>query len=104
MDEKTFSMRLSQLRTQKGVTARKMSLDIGQNEGYINNIESKRVFPSMAVFFVICEYLNIKPSEFFSEENQSPAEITAITKNLKKLNRKQLDHIADIIEDLTVIH
>lgn len=38
MDEKAFSLRLSKLRERKGVSARDMSLSIGQNPGYINNI------------------------------------------------------------------
>ena len=37
MDEKDFSLRLAQLREKKGVSARDMSLSIGQNPGYINN-------------------------------------------------------------------
>ena len=40
-----FSNRLSKLRTQKGVSARDMSLSIGQNPGYINNIETGKTFP-----------------------------------------------------------
>ena len=36
MEEKDFALRLAQLRTKKGVSAREMSLAIGQNQGYIN--------------------------------------------------------------------
>ena len=36
--------RLAQLRVQKGVSAREMSLALGQNTGYISNIESGLVF------------------------------------------------------------
>ena len=39
MDIKEFSQRLSELRINKDVSARDMSLSIGQNHGYINNIE-----------------------------------------------------------------
>lgn len=35
MYEKEFSQRLAQLRLQKGISARDMSLSIGQNPGYI---------------------------------------------------------------------
>jgi len=38
MEEKDFALRLAQLREKKGVSARDMSLYIGQNQGYINNI------------------------------------------------------------------
>ena len=40
MYEEQFSKRLTELRTQKGVSARDMSLSIGQNPGYIRAIES----------------------------------------------------------------
>lgn len=40
MTERDFSLRLSRLREEKGVSARDMSLSMGQNPGYINNIES----------------------------------------------------------------
>ena len=39
--------RLAQLRVQKGVSAREMSLSLGQNTGYISNIESGKTLPSM---------------------------------------------------------
>ena len=44
-----FAERLIQLRTNKGVSARDMSLSLGQNPGYINNIESGKALPSMSV-------------------------------------------------------
>ena len=55
MYEDNFSRRLTYLRVQKGVSARDMSLSIGQNPGYINNIETGKSLPSMTNFFYICE-------------------------------------------------
>lgn len=72
MTEKEFSLRLAQLRSEKGVSARDMSLSIGQNASYINNIENGKALPSMTGFFYICEYLNITPGEFFDAENKNP--------------------------------
>lgn len=66
MYEEFFSRRLAQLRAQKGVSAREMSLAIGQNSSYINRIENQRAFPSMQGFFYICEYLGITPGAFFA--------------------------------------
>lgn len=59
--EKYFYERLSKLRSQKNVSARDMSLSIGQSENYINSIENKRMLPSMMGFFYICEYFGIHP-------------------------------------------
>ena len=61
-----FAKRLSELRTQKGVSARDMSLSLGQNPTYIHKIENGTALPSMMGFFYICEYLNIEPSDFFA--------------------------------------
>ena len=61
-----FPSRLAELRIQRGVSARDMSLSLGQSESYINKIENKRTLPSMAGFIYICEYLGITPQEFFN--------------------------------------
>ena len=62
--------RISELRLLKGVSAREMSLDIGQSEGYINSIENKRTLPSMSMFLFICDYLGVTPAEFFEPGNR----------------------------------
>ena len=66
MYETEFAQRLAQLRIQKGISARDMSLSIGQNPGYINTIENGKSFPTMTSFFYICEFLNVSPQEFFT--------------------------------------
>ena len=70
MNEKDFSLRLAKLRERMGVSARDMSLSIGQNPGYINNIETGKSMPSLAGIFYICDYLEITPSEFFDLERK----------------------------------
>ena len=54
----------------------------------------------MTGFFYICEYLNITPSEFFDTESTNPEKINNIVKDLKKLNDKQLDTIANLIKEI----
>ena len=86
MYENEFQTRLAQLREKKGVSARDMSLSIGQNAGYIHNIENGKSKPSITGFFYICEYLNVSPSEFFETESTNPEKVNAIIKDLKKLD------------------
>ena len=93
-----FSERLTQLRMEKGVSARDMSLSLGQSESYINKIENKRTMPSMTGFFYICEYLKISPSAFFDSDNEDPAQLQALTTDLKKLNAKDQEAIHHIIK------
>ena len=61
MLEQEFSERLTKLRLKKGVSARDMSLTLGQSESYINRIESQKMLPSMSVFFYICDNFGITP-------------------------------------------
>ena len=100
MYEENFPIRLSNLRLQKGVSARDMSLSIGQNPGYINNIESGKALPSMSSFFFICEYLEITPMDFFDFDSKEPERLSELVTNLKKLDIKQLENISSIVEAL----
>ena len=52
MTKEQFAERLSKLRINKGVSARDMSLSIGQSAGYINNIENGVNLPSMTFSFI----------------------------------------------------
>ena len=100
MDGKDFSLRIATLRTKKGVSARDMSLSMGQNPGYINNIESGKSLPSLLGIFYICDYLKITPSELFDTDVENPEKLKGIVEDLRHLNDKQLDTIATLVKDL----
>ena len=95
-----FSERLTQLRIEKGVSARDMSLSLGQSESYINKIENRRTMPSMAGFFYICEYLNITPQEFFDTQTPSPAKSAELAQLFGRLSPSQADHVLLLLKDL----
>lgn len=101
MYDEDFQARLSKLRNEKGVSARDMSLSIGQNPGYIHNIENGKALPSMSVFFFICDYLGISPSEFFDVDNSNPGKLKPIIEKMKTLDDEQLDGIAAIVNGMT---
>lgn len=100
MYEEDFPIRLVKLRTLKGVSAREMSLAIGQNPSYINNIESGKALPSMSGFFFICEYLGITPQEFFDTESSAPEELRILTDKLKRLDPEQIKTISTLVDGL----
>ena len=100
MYEEKFALRLTELRNQKKVSARDMSLSIGQNPGYINNIESGKSLPSMTSFFYICEYLGISPQEFFDTDAKQPVELQQLFSNIKKLTNNQLNCISLLVAEL----
>lgn len=97
MYEALFYERLSSLRIDKGVSARDMSLTLGQSAGYINSLENQKAYPSMQVFFYICEFLGVTPSEFFDPDNKHPQEYKEIIEALNKLDRETLEQIKAII-------
>ncbi len=66
---KDFSDRLRFLRNKRKISAREMSIALGQNVNYINLIENGKRFPSLQGFFAICEYLKISPAAFFDSES-----------------------------------
>lgn len=96
-----FYKRLTELRIQKGVSARDMSLSLGQSESYINKIENRRTLPSLTGFIYICEYFEITPQEFFNTDNAAPQRTREIIKELEKLSPEQAEHILLLVKDLT---
>lgn len=92
--------RITQLRMKKGVSARDMSLSLGQNSNYINQIESKKALPSLSGLFYICEYFDITPQQFFDEGNPYPEELADLMKELKKLDATALTHIIGLVKEL----
>ena len=89
MFEDLFYDRLIKLRERKGVSAREMSLAIGQSPGYINGLENRNGFPSMQVFFYICEYLDVTPSEY-----------REMQKDMEALDEKSRQNVLAIIKGL----
>lgn len=100
MYEEFTQKRIAQLRMQKEVSARDMSLSLGQNNSYINQIENKKALPSLQGLFYICEYLGITPQEFFDEGNLHPGQIAELVEDMKQLDETALTHIAGLVKEL----
>lgn len=100
MTEKDFSLRLAKLREEKGVSARDMSLSMGQNPGYINNIKSGKSMPSLSGIFYICEYLGITPKDFFDTDTASPSKANELYAIAKGLSNEQLDNLIALAKGL----
>lgn len=98
--DKKFSERLAKLRTEKGISARDMSLSLGQSAGYINNIENGKNYPSMAVFMYICEYLEITPKDFFDYETENPKLSKELIDEIKHLDYAETNHVLEIVRDI----
>ena len=75
-----------------------MSLSLGQNNSYINQIENKKALPSLQGLFYICEYFGITPHQFFDTDTAYPAQISDLVEDLKKLDSPTLDHISALVK------
>ena len=99
-NEKLFAKRLEQLRIEKNVSAREMSLSLGQNSSYINRIENGKAFPSLSLFFYICDYLQISPMDFFNDEQNNFYQTGELIREIKKLTGQQAQHLLAVMKDI----
>lgn len=102
MDAKFIQDRISFLRTKKGISEYKMSLDLGHSKGYIQSISSGKSFPSVPELLYICEYLGVTPKEFFDEESNNPQlvqELYNLTKDMPEEDIKVLINTAERLNE-----
>ena len=100
LPKKEFGERLARLRIEKGVSAREMSLAIGQHHGFICNIENGNNYPSMQAFFYICEYLGVTPVEFFDLDTAAPTKLGHLMEKMKHLKGEQLKLLESVIDNM----
>lgn len=95
--------RLTQLRMEKDVSARKMSLDLHLSESYMAQVERGIMLPSMDVFLSICEYFDVTPLQFFNEGNGGKAPSKAVMDAcdmLAEMPERWQCHVIGIINSL----
>jgi len=100
MWDKESSLRLAQIRTRRNISARQMSIDLGQSENYITNIENNTSNPSMKMIVNICKYFDISIDEFFEYRTVNSPKLYEAINGLKELDESDFEHIAAIIKRL----
>ena len=90
MDDRFVRNRISELRTKKGVSEYKMSLDLGHSKSYIQSISSGKALPSFSEFLFICDYLGVTPKEFFDADTKEPQLVCKLTELAKNLTTDDL--------------
>ena len=101
MKENFFCDRLRYLRNERKISAREMSLALGQNETYINKIETGQRSVSMEGFLKICNFLQISPATFFDDTIQNTRiDTQELLSTFRKLNSNQADYLFALIKDL----
>ena len=100
--EEFFRDRLRFLRNERKISAREMSLALGQNETYINKIETGKCTTTIASFLKICEYLQVTPEHFFSADVKNILNNDSeILKLFHKLTAYQSEYMFSFLKDLT---
>ncbi len=100
IDENYIANRIAALRSLMNVSARDMSISLGQSPNYINHIENHKAQPSMQMFLYICEYLKVTPKEFFDEDISAPALITELLTEAKRLDNEQLSSLIGFLKKI----
>ena len=101
MNMKFVRNRIAFLRTAKNISARELSLRLGQSVGYINHIEIGTSNPSIEMLFYICEELGVTMSEFFEEDNKYPLLVNEILQLSKTLNKSSLESVISVMKNLS---
>ncbi|EOS38455.1 hypothetical protein C808_02656 [Lachnospiraceae bacterium M18-1] len=102
MDKKYIADRITELRLKKNVSEYQMSLELGKNKGYIQNISSGRSLPSMTQFYEICQYFDITPQQFFDEELHNLPLYQKACDLLKQLDEDDMITIIPLLKRLTI--
>ena len=100
MDDRFVRNRISELRTKKGVSEYKMSLDLGHSKSYIQSISSGKALLSFSEFLFICDYLGVTPKEFFDADTKEPQLVCKLTELAKNLTTDDLAALITMAERL----
>lgn len=100
MEKEEFIKRLTELRINKGVSARDMSLSVGLNENYINRLENGAGLPKMETFFFLCDYLGVSPQDFFDIGTPDPIKTKKLYQEAHTLSSSQLDILLGMIREM----
>ena len=100
MNDKFIRDRISILRTKKGISEYKMSLDLGHSKRYVQSISAGRALPSLSEFLYICEYLGVTPKEFFDEETKDPQLVRELYNISLSLEKEDLEVLLSMAKRL----
>lgn len=101
MNEQFIRDRISVLRTKKGISEYKMSLDLGHSKSYIQSISSGKALPSMSEFLYICEYLGVTPREFFDTESDEPLLVSGLINKIRNMSADDLLALTSVADRMT---
>ena len=100
MDKKEFVFRLGTIRREKNLSARKLSLMVGMNGGYMSRLENGGEFyPSMDTFFEILDACDYTPEKFFYHDPKSYDKDMEILEKFKNLSSDKKEALLLLLKD-----
>ena len=99
--EQYLRERITALRSQKGVSEHRLSLELGKSGSYIRSITSGATMPSMKELFNIMVYFEVRPAEFFPGLQGTNTLRAALTEKLRELSDEDLEKVSLFIGWIT---
>ena len=99
-DAKIIRDRILELVEATDVSDREVSLGIGMNPNYINQLRRSKNpgYPKMQTFLDRCDYFRITPADFFFPTIDNPDIIAKVYKELSRIGTKEtLDKLVKIL-------
>lgn len=98
MDRQFIKERYARIRLAHNLSARRLSLELGQSREYINQIENGNALPSLEGLFNFCDYFNISLGEFFEEKFNFPVEYGQIIDELNKMDSQEINQVYEMLK------
>ena len=99
--ERYLRERITALRSQKGVSEHRLSLELGKSGSYIRSITSGATMPSMKELFNLMVYFEVSPAELFSGLQGKDTLRTVLVEKLRELSDTDLEKVSLFIEWIT---
>lgn len=99
--EKYLRDQITKLRSQKGISEYRLSLELGKSGSYIRSITSGATMPSMKELFNIMAYFEVSPPEFFSGLKEKNSLRAALEEKLQQLSNEDLEKVSLFISWIT---
>lgn len=104
MYKKLLQDRLLEIRLANKKSERGLSLDLGHNSNYCNDIANGRALPSMSEFFYICEYFGITPKDFFDNDEKMSLTKQKAKRIIDQLEDSDIDSLMFVLEKFVNAH
>ena len=99
LEFKTYvQQRVTALRLHKGISERKMSLDIGKSSSYIRGISCGKALPSMKELLSICDYCGITVEEFFAGFEVKDPQKYELQERIRTLDAESVQKLLELLD------